>query len=146
AFCCVAAPLFRGRAIPVRPVLRNTRVPPHVPTAARCFAVGQAIRDVVQASPSDLRVAIVASGGLSHFVVDEVLDRGVIDAIQAQDAQALRAIPRCALNSGSSEILNWVVTAGALHGTAVQMAEYYPLQRTPAGTGVGAGFVVWRDA
>lgn len=146
AYGFIVKRLFRGRPIPVVPVLLNTYFPPNVPTAARCFDVGQAIRDVVQASPSDLRVAIVASGGLSHFVVDEPLDRGVIEAIQTQDAQALRAIPRCALNSGSSEILNWVMTAGALHGTAVQMAEYYPLQHTPAGTGVGAGFVVWREA
>ena len=138
--------LFRGRTFPVLPILLNTYSPPNVPSAARCFDVGQAIRQVVEASPASLRVAIIASGGLSHFVVDEPLDRGVLAAIEARDAQALRAIPRCALNSGSSEILNWVMTAGAMHGTPVQSVEYHPLQRTPAGTGVGAGFVVWRDA
>lgn len=146
AYGFIVKRLFRGRAIPVLPILLNTYFPPNVPSAARCFDVGQAIRQVVEASASSLRVAIIASGGLSHFVVDEPLDRGVLAAIEARDAQALRAIPRCALNSGSSEILNWVMTAGAMHGTTVQSVEYHPLQRTPAGTGVGAGFVIWRDA
>ncbi len=146
AYGFIVKRLFKGRAIPVVPVLLNTYFPPNVPSAARCFDVGRAIRQVIEANPSTLRVAVVASGGLSHFVVDEPLDRGVLSAIDSGDAQALRAIPRCALNSGSSEILNWVMAAGVMHGSPVQSSEYHPLQRTPAGTGVGAGFVVWGAA
>lgn len=143
AFGFIVKRLFRGRAIPVLPVLLNTYYGPNVPSAKRCYDLGQAIRRVVARMPGDARVAVIGSGGLSHFVVDEALDRGVLRAIEADDGDALRAIPRCALNSGSSEILNWVVTAGAMSGTPVAWSDYQPLYRTPAGTGVGAGFVVW---
>lgn len=135
--------LFRGRTIPVVPVLLNTYYGPNVPTAARCHDLGQALRRVVEASPSQLRVAIIASGGLSHFVVDEVLDKVVTDALASGKHEQLRAISRGALNSGSSEILNWIVVAGAAQTLPLRWQEYQPLYRTPAGTGVGAGFAVW---
>ncbi len=143
AFGFIVKRLFRGRAIPVVPVLLNTYYGPNVPSARRCFDLGEAIRRVVERSPREARVAVIGSGGLSHFVVDETLDRGVLRAIETGDAAALRAIPRAALNSGSSEILNWVVTAGAMSATPMAWMDYQPLYRTPAGTGVGAGFVVW---
>lgn len=138
--------MFRGRDIPVVPVLLNTYFQPNVPSAARCYDIGRAIGDIVRASANPARVAIIASGGLSHFVVDEALDRGVIAALQTHDEAWLRSIPRGALNSGSSEILNWVMAAGALGNMAVTWQDYQPLYRTPAGTGVGAGFVVWHPA
>ena len=135
--------LFKGRTIPVVPVLLNTYYGPNVPTAARCHDLGQALRRVIEASPSTLRVAIIASGGLSHFVVDEVLDKVVTDALASGNHDALRAISRGALNSGSSEILNWIVAAGAAQTLPLRWQQYLPLYRTPAGTGVGAGFAVW---
>jgi hypothetical protein len=135
--------LFRGRMIPVVPVLLNTYFPPNVPTAARCYDVGVALRAVIEGHDAGLRVAVVASGGLSHFVVDEELDRGVIAAIEEGRPEVLRKLTRHAMTSGSSEILNWVMAAGVLNGLPVRHAEYYPLRRTEAGTGVGAGFVTW---
>jgi hypothetical protein len=36
------------------------------------------------------------------------------------------------------------MTAGAVHSLPLQWSEYYPLYRTPAGTGTGAGFCAWR--
>lgn len=138
--------LFRGRTIPVVPVLLNTYYGPNVPSAARCHDLGRALRRVVEASTSELRIAVVASGGLSHFVVDEVLDRRVLQALTSGDGAGLRGIPREALNSGSSEILNWIVAAGAAAPLPLRWQEYQPLYRTPAGTGVGAAFAVWGDA
>ncbi len=143
AFGFIVKRLFSGRSIPVVPVLLNTYYGPNVPSAKRCFDLGEAIRRIVQRSPRDTRIAVIGSGGLSHFVVDETLDRNVLSAIERGDAAALRAIPRAALNSGSSEILNWIVTAGALSDLPMAWSDYQPLYRTPAGTGVGAGFVIW---
>ncbi|WP_144160532.1 extradiol ring-cleavage dioxygenase [Paraburkholderia sp. BCC1885] len=147
AYGFIVKRLLRERRIPVVPVLLNTYFQPNVPTARRAYDMGVALGDAIDAAPDDLRVAIVASGGLSHFVVDEELDRGVLRAFVSQDPDALRTIPRGALNSGSSEILNWIMTAGAI-GTrlSVQWHEYHPLYRTPAGTGVGAAFVLWNEA
>jgi hypothetical protein len=131
------------KSIPVVPILLNTYYPPNVLSPARCVAVGRALRRAVEASSHDLRVAVVASGGLSHFVVDEELDHKVLDAMRASRPQDLNSIPREALNAGSSEILNWVLTAGAIEHLPCRWAEYVPVQRTPAGTGIGMGFAVW---
>lgn len=145
AYGFIVKRLFRGRRYPVVPVLLNTYFPPNVPTAARVHDMGIALAEAVEASADALRVAVIASGGLSHFVVDEGLDRRVLDAFIARDTAVLRGIPRGALNSGSSEILNWVMTAGAVGALPVQWHEYHPLYRTPAGTGVGAAFAIWRQ-
>lgn len=75
--------LFGGRAIPVVPLLLNTYFPPNVPTPRRCLALGQALRETIVALPEDWRIAVVASGGLSHFVVDEALDRRILAALEA---------------------------------------------------------------
>jgi len=68
----------------------------------------------------------------------------VLAALKCRDAEVLRALPIEALRSGSSEILNWVLAAGALERLRVTWADYVPVYRTPAGTGVGLGFVVWK--
>jgi hypothetical protein len=85
----------------------------------------------------------VASGGLSHFTVDEALDRGVVEALLKGDTAALSRVPVEALNSGSSEIRNWLVLGGAIAGRRNRWIEYQPLYRTPAGTGIGVGFGTW---
>ena len=144
AFGFVVKRLFGTRTIPMVPIMLNTYYPPNVPSAARCYDIGSILRQVIEKDGSALRVAIIASGGLSHFVVDEALDRSVMGAFERRDAEILRRLPRCALNSGSSEILNWVLAAGAVNGLPMQWSEYLPLYRTPAGTGVGAGFVIWQ--
>jgi 3-O-methylgallate 3,4-dioxygenase len=131
-------------AIPIVPVFVNTYYPPNVPSAARCYSLGQAIAAAVRIWPGPARVAVVASGGLSHFVIDERLDRGVLDGIARGDSGALRAIPRARLRSGNSEILNWVTAAGALASLEATILDYVPGYRTPAGTGTGMGFAYWK--
>jgi hypothetical protein len=131
---------------PIVPIFVNTYYQPNVPSAARCFAFGQALRRAVESwSPgASARVAVIASGGLSHFVVDESLDRQVLDGITAGDSAALRALPRDRLRSGNSEILNWVTAAGALSDLPATVIDYVPGYRTPAGTGAGMAFACWR--
>lgn len=143
AFGFIVKRLFRGRDTPILPLLLNTYYPPNVPTAARCHDIGRALRAVIESDDSDLRVAIVASGGLSHFVVDAELDQRILSAIRHGHPEVLRALTRGELNSGSSEILNWVLAAGALEALPATWSEYFPIYRTPAGTGVGAAFVLW---
>jgi hypothetical protein len=128
---------------PIVPVFVNTYYPPNVPSAARCYALGRELRRAVESWESDARVAVIASGGLTHFVIDEALDRGVLDAIAARDAAALSGIPRGKLRSGNSEILNWVTAAAALEGLSATVLDYVPGYRTPAGTGTGMAFVSW---
>jgi 3-O-methylgallate 3,4-dioxygenase len=128
---------------PIVPVFVNTYYPPNVPSAARCFALGRELRRAVEDWETDARVAVIASGGLTHFVIDETLDRGVLDAIAAKDAAALSGVPRSKLRSGNSEILNWITAAGVLEGLAPTIVDYVPGYRTPAGTGTGMAFARW---
>lgn len=144
AFGFIIKRLFRKRAIPVLPVLLNTYFPPNVMASARAFEIGQHIRDSLQSLDDPARIAVIASGGLSHFVVDEELDRRVLTGLEPGNSDILCAIPPEALNSGSSEILNWIMTAGAADHLALQWSEYEPIRRTPAGTGIGVGFACWR--
>ena len=128
---------------PIVPVFINTYYPPNVPSAARCYALGRELRRAVETWAPDARVAVIASGGLTHFVIDEDLDRGVLDSIAAKDAAALGAIPRGRLRSGNSEILNWVTAAAVLEGLTPTILDYVPGYRTPAGTGTGMAFARW---
>lgn len=128
---------------PIVPVFINTYIPPNVPSAARCYRLGQIIGQAVESWPEDARVAVIASGGLSHFVVDEELDRRVLDALVAGDPGPLRAIPRGNLRSGTSEILNWIAAAGALEKLGARVVDYVPAYRSPAGTGAGMAFAYW---
>jgi hypothetical protein len=130
------------KEIPVLPVLLNTYYPPNVPRPGRCYDIG-VLMGRIFAGLDDVRVGVVASGGLSHFVTDEIFDTTVLQALKANDAQTLRQLPVAALRSGNSEILNWVMAAGALETLPMSYAEYIPVHRTPAGTGVGLAFAVW---
>ena len=92
---------------------------------------------------SDARIGIIASGGLSHFTIDEELDTGVLSAIATRDLDALRSVPVAKLNSGNSEIRNWIAVAGAAQGLRPDWSDYVPCYRTAAGTGCGMAFAAW---
>jgi aromatic ring-opening dioxygenase catalytic subunit (LigB family) len=129
--------------VPVIPFMLNTYFPPNQPSPRRCFELGRALRAAAAATPIDMRIAILASGGLSHFVVNEDLDRTVLDAMSNKDADMLCRLPVELLNSGSSEIRNWITAAGAMDGHTVDWSEYVPIVRTAAGTGCGMAFLSW---
>ena len=136
--------IMRSRVWPIVPVLLNTYYPPNQPTPKRCYELGRAIRMAVEAWPGNRRVAVLASGGLSHFFVDEELDRHVLDLLAKKDADGLMALPTAKLESGNSEIRNWIATAGAAEQLAMRLVDYVPSYRSEAGSGVGMAFAVWQ--
>ena len=129
--------------VPIVPFFINTYFPPNQPTPRRCFEVGQALRRAVESYPSDMRVGVLASGGLSHFSIDEELDQQALAAICAHDVEAIAAVPRNKLNSGNSEIRNWFAMSGATAHLTRQSLAYIPAYRSPAGTGTGMCFAAW---
>jgi 3-O-methylgallate 3,4-dioxygenase len=129
--------------IAIVPVFLNTYFPPNQPRPRRCYQLGVAIRKAVETYPGEARVGIVASGGLSHFLVDEDFDRAILKACADKNATFLQNLPRHKLHAGSSEILNWVGIAGACEHLDLRWFEYVPGYRTPAGTGTGLGFASW---
>jgi 3-O-methylgallate 3,4-dioxygenase len=141
-FAFVVKRLFHNQPRPILPVFQNTCYPPNQPTARRSYQLGQAIGAAIQAFPEDARVAVVASGGLSHFVVDEEQDRKILKALEDKDAATLQSLPKERLYSATSESLNWVALGGALEKTSLKfnVVDYVPVYRTPANTGGGWAF------
>lgn len=130
-------------SIPMIPIMLNTFYPPNQPTPERCFALGQALRRAIASFGPERRIAIVASGGLSHFIVDEALDRRVLQGLAEQRPELLTSIPVEKLESGTSEIRNWITVAGACEGYHVDVLGYVAAYRSPALTGCGMGFATW---
>jgi len=137
--------------IPLVPVHMNCIVPP-VPSAQRCFDVGAAVADVVRNSlPADLRVALLATGGLSHdpggpryFEIDEAFDRWFLGLIE--NGEAGRAITECTLerlraagDGGTPELLAWFIPWGAAKGAKARVVCYEPT----AAMRCGMGGVIW---
>lgn len=144
AFSFVHKFLMNGSPIPIVPVFLNAYYPPNQPGPARCHALGEALRRAVDSYPTDIRVGVLASGGLSHFLVDEPFDRAVIAALRHQDRDFFRTAPLHKLRSGSSEIRNWICLAGAVSGMDLAWVSYTPGYRTPALTGTGLCFASFR--
>jgi OH-DDVA oxygenase/3-O-methylgallate 3,4-dioxygenase len=132
-------------ATPLVPVVVNTFYEPNPPSARRSYAFGRAVGRALLDYPEPLRVAVVASGGLSHFVVDEELDRAFLDALRTGDSAFLTSISAEVMRSGTSELRSWIVVAGiaAETGLFVSSLEYQPCYRTEAGTGNAMGFATW---
>ncbi len=131
-------------AIPVVPVFINTYFPPNQPSPARCYKLGRALAESIRSFSGGQRVGILASGGLSHFTVDEELDRSVVAAMDGGDGRYLSSIPAERLQMGTSEIRNWICVAGAMAGRKLDWVDYIPGYRTAAGTGIGICFAQWQ--
>jgi hypothetical protein len=134
--------------VPVIPILLNTYFPPNRPTAKRCYQFGQSIGRAIagwNGANANKRVAICASGGISHFVVDEDFDTRMLTAIKNRDTKTIFAEPENMFLSGTSETKNWITAAGILSGTDLKMnlIDYVPSCRSEAGTGCGMAFATW---
>ena len=130
------------------PIWLNTYYFPNIPSLPRSYAMGKALRRGIESWDSNARVAVIGTGGLSHMLIDEELDREVLAMLQEKDEAHLTQIrdgeERCVY--GTSEIRNWLFAAGAMHDSPAQMnlVAYEPCYRSPAGTGVGCGFAYWK--
>jgi len=126
---------------PVVPIMVNTYYPP-APSANRCLALGDAIRAVVGGLGGTARLVVLASGGLSHTVIDEAYDEAFMAALKCNDRASFAAMKAEDLVEGTSEIRNWIIAAGALDRGG-EMIDYVPCYRQPSGVGCAMGFAVW---
>ena len=129
--------------IPMVPVVLNTYFPPNTPTPVRCWELGKALAASIAAYPEDIRVAVVASGGLSHFVIDESIDRPMLEALASGDDRRIAAIEVEDYVSGTSEGLCWIAVGGACRGLDMDLVAYVPGYRTEAGTGTAMCAAIW---
>jgi hypothetical protein len=130
--------------VPIVPVMVNTYYPPNQPTPKRCHDLGKAVRSAVESWGNGQRVGVIASGGLSHIVIDEPLDQQALDALRAKDTRGLHALPRELLKGGTSEILNWVALDGAVGPLPMTLIDYIPGYRSKPSTGCAMAFAYWQ--
>ena len=131
--------------IPLVCVFLNEYYPP-LPSAVRCARLGEAIADALRDRPE--RVAIYASGGLSHYPgmynagwIDQPLDRWILERLEKNDVEALQHLftfDSDTMRSGTGEVRAWISVAAAMKrpGTVV---DYIPAHCTQT----GCGFVYW---
>lgn len=143
AFSFIHRKYLQGTNLPIVPIFMNTFEDPNQPTPRRCVEIGKALKEVIENYPEDIRVGVLASGGLSHFIVEEELDKGILEAIKNKDLETLANIDPKELMAGSSEIRNWIVTAAAVTDLDLDWVEYIAGYRTEALTGTGLCFATW---
>jgi hypothetical protein len=145
AFGFVYRRIMRDAPPPSVPIFTNVGVPPNRPRLGRILAFGHAVAEAVAALPADLRVVAIATGGLSHFTVDEPFDREVLAAMSAGDEAAMRAFPEAYFEGNTSEIKSWFALTAAMNdfGMRMQLVDYVPCYRSIAGTGNAMGFASW---
>ena len=118
-------------AVPIVPLYVNVYLPPQ-PTPARCYAWGQALRAALDARPE--RVALLASGGMSHFPgtdryasPDYDFDRGVLDKLRDGRGEETRALSAAELDrTGNVELRTWITLLGALGKARAEVLCYEP--------------------
>lgn len=130
---------------PSVPIILNVHFPHNVPKNQRCLDLGGALHRAISSFKGCSRVAVMASGGLTHFVIDEELDRKILDAMERGDEKALAEIPESLFKVGTAEIKNWYPVIAAMNRTDLDyhLVDYVPCYRSEAGTGNAMAFVYW---
>ena len=131
---------------PSVPIILNVHFPHNTPKLHRCLELGRALARAIKSFDGFGRVALMASGGLSHFVLDEEFDRTVMAAMKTGDEDALANLPENVFKVGTAEIKNWYPVIAAMNAAGLRYHEvdYVPCYRSEAGTGNGMCFAYWQ--
>jgi protocatechuate 4,5-dioxygenase beta chain len=130
--------------VKVVPVAVNVIQHP-LPTALRCWKLGQALRKAVESYPKDTKVVILGTGGMSHQLngarfgyLNSDFDRDFLDKIET-DPMALTELTHQQImeDAGAEavELIMWLTMRGALDGAPLRQVHrnYY----APMTTGMG---------
>jgi len=131
AFAAVYEWVLEDRKIPVVPIFVNAYLPP-LPTPRRCAELGKAIAKVIADRPE--RVAIIASGGMSHFPgtwkypkPDFAFDYWAIAQMEKGNHEALVNLTSEQLDLvGNTEMLSWMILFGAMGNQPGELITYQP--------------------
>jgi aromatic ring-opening dioxygenase catalytic subunit (LigB family) len=131
------------------PILINELEPP-MPSFRRCFAWGRLLREAIQSFDEPLRVAILATGGLSHSIgeptmgaIDEAFDRRCIAAFEAGEEAKLLDVLDAGIahaGNGAHEVRNWLVAHAAARGQGFERLDYIPAPELY----LGCAFAAWQ--
>jgi len=136
--------------IPIVPIVVNAFAPP-MPSLKRCMQVGTFVREVIERWPERQRVAVVGTGGLSHWVglpetgrVNAEFDRWFLDCLlESRGAEVIAKYKRSEelekdAGNGGQEIRDWLAVAAAMPAPLKpQVLAYEPMP------GCGIGVMAW---
>jgi aromatic ring-opening dioxygenase catalytic subunit (LigB family) len=123
--------------IPLVPIYTNCAAPP-LPAPRRCHEVGAFVRGFLRSRPAAERVALLATGGISHWVgtpetgrINPEFDHWVLDHIARADLEPLLRLTHAEIErdggNGGQEIRNWLALLGAVPGWKGEALAYEPV-------------------
>src|SRR6187549_1519637 len=138
--------ILQDKTPPSVPIILNVHFPHNTPKVQRCLELGRALARAIRTFDGYKRVALMASGGLTHFVIDEDFDRRVMDAMRSGDEDALANLPESYFKAGTAETKNWFPVIAAMNaaGLKYHQIDYVPCYRSEAGTGNAMCFAYWQ--
>lgn len=124
------------------------------PSARRCYYYGQTIRRAVEKYAGAQRVAVYASGGLSHFTggypykyyrgpvpygsIGEEFDRQIVAQMAAGEGHRMAELTNDdIIGNGEIEFRSWITMLGAIGDARPQRLVYEPFYRGLMGMAVG---------
>ena len=115
-----------------------------IPTAKRCYKLGQALRRAIESYPEDLKVVVVGTGGLSHQVHgeragfnNEEWDMEFLDLFVKNPEELTKLRHADYIRRGGAESVEqimWLAMRGALEGEIRELHRNYYLATTTAMT------------
>ena len=123
--------------VPIVPIYTNCAAPP-LPRLRRCHEMGAFVGRFVREHPASRRIALVASGGISHWVgtpdtgrINPEWDHRILDHIARADIEPLLRLTHAEIErdggNGGQEIRNWVALMGAVPGWKGEVLAYEPV-------------------
>jgi len=130
---------------PVRAIPLAVNVIEHpLPTARRCYRLGQALRDAVSSYPQDTKVVVMGTGGMSHQLqgrrfgyLNEKFDQWFLDQLEAEPEGLARITHQEIMEQAGAEaveLIMWLTMRGAVARQARRVHRHY---YAPMTTGMG---------
>lgn len=146
AFSCPLGYLMADPQLPVLPVYVNCTVAP-LPTLRRCHAFGQSLGKALRRQTSAQRVAVLGTGGLSHWVgtpqsglINQAFDGQFLQDFENGDYLGLAGWDEARVvheaGNGAAEVRNWLAAAGAVGARGANRLAYEPVQAWRTGIGL----------
>lgn len=120
--------------VPIVPIAINVIQHP-LPTPARCYRLGQAVRDAIATDGTDRRVVVIGTGGLSHHLqgaefgaINPAWDNEFMDQLETDPSALSRLGIVDYLERGGSEgveVIIWLAMRGALGAAPRRMYRNY---------------------
>ena len=118
-------------AVPIVPLYVNVYLPPQ-PTPGRCYAWGRALRAILDGRPE--RVALMASGGMSHFPGTDRYaepeydwDRRLLQTLADGRGHETATLTAAELDkAGNVELRTWITLLGAVGDARAEVLCYEP--------------------